>query len=156
MADRNVTINGVAASWADVAFSVSLNSGASVDIVDISGLDWARGVEVGEQRGRGGVLRATTRGQATYEASATFYESGWDQLEDALAAVNADNMSLVFFSIRGLWTPPGSTRINQVEIVGSRIINDSQSNQEGVDPTKREVTFKPTKIRTNGRMLLGG
>ena len=156
MADRTATINGVVPSWADMSFEFSLYEGRTVEIVDISALNFAENIEVGEKRGAGGRLRGTTRGQGTPEASATMYQEGWNVLEEALAEVNADNMSLVMLTVRALWTPPGSSRIDKVEIVGSRVVGLSSSNAEGVDPSAREITFKPIKLKLNGRQLLGG
>lgn len=156
MADRTATINGAVPSWADLSFDFTLYEGKNVRISDISALNFAENIEVGEKRGAGGRLRGTTRGQGTPEASATLYQEGWDQLEDALAEVDPDNMSLVYLTVRLLWTPPGSSRIDRVEIVGSRITGLSSSNAEGVDPSQREITFKPIRIKTNGRQLLGG
>lgn len=154
--DRNVSINGVVPSWADLSFTLSIYEGRDIVITDISALNWASNVEVGEKRGTGGHLRGTTRGQASYEASATFYADGWFEVEEALGEVNASNISLVKFSIGALWTPPGSTRIHTCNIDGARVISDGSSNAEGVDPSAREITFSPMRIISNGKALLGG
>jgi hypothetical protein len=155
--DRSTSINGVVPSWADLKFSLSIYDGRELAVItDISALNWASTVEVGEKRGAGGILRGHTRGQPSYEASATFYADGWVEVEEALAEVNRSNISLVRFSILALWTPPGTTRIHRCEIDGARVIGDSSSNAEGVDPSAREITFAPLRIISNGTALLGG
>lgn len=155
------TIQGVPASWADIRTTVTLHEGRSIEIEDLSALSWKRVVETEQTRGAGGAIRGTPRGQASYEAGATFLESGVAQLEAALAEVDAENISLVEFSIVAIWTPPRAVRNRKVEIFGVRLIEDGFSNALGVEASSSELKFLPTLIisypdaKGPGNTLLG-
>jgi len=111
-------------------------------------------VEVGVVRGTsGGRKRKRTTGQADSECTVTFYKTGWKRFRTVLAAKNP-KISLVGFDILIQHTPPGSTEIHNVKIVGCRVLGRSADMAEGADPDKIEVTVNPMLIEEDGITLL--
>jgi hypothetical protein len=79
-------IDGRAPSFAEVATTVDVIGGQSVD-VSFKALSWESKIERGEQRGPGGRLRARTTGKKDDTASCTMYRSELKVLQRALVAV---------------------------------------------------------------------
>ena len=90
-------------------------------------------------RGARGRIRGKTTGQGAYEASVNLLEAGVAQLEQALAEIDAGNISLVEFMISGIWTPPRARRNRKVEILNCALIEDGFSNALGPDETASEI-----------------
>ncbi len=143
-------IDGVAASWADIAVRISGVGLPLLEIGDISALSSSWTVEVGEQREGGRVIKRT-RGSVSYEASMTLYASGFQKLMRGLAAAalltgNQKAISLVPFSVNIQWTPPGSIDILQRRIKGCRILGNTQDSSEGTDATQFELPLSPLEV----------
>lgn len=156
------TLNDIEPSWADIAVTATVSGGQLIQMADVAALKWSRKVEVGEKRGAsGGRVMARTTGQASYEASATFYRSGVRNLIKALMAVaptrgNQVVISLASFDILVQHSPPGETEIYQVKIKGCRFLGDADDMKEGMDPDKVEVTLNPLEIANiiNGKEVV--
>ena len=161
------TLNGESQSWANIGVKASLYDGPSIDLSDIVGLDWDNAAERGVQRGKGGRIKAFTRGQATPSAKISFYADGClafiEKLIDiAISKGFVENGEAIYgqvgFDILIQHTPLGSTGILQVELVGCRLAKDAASYAEGTDADKNELELSITGVvRTingkKGRLL---
>jgi hypothetical protein len=147
-------LNGVAPSWADVAISLPIYRGQTVKTSDIAELKWSDKVDVGTTRGtNGGRKSKRTTGQYDCEASITFYKDGWRVFRLALAAKNK-RLSLAGFDVMVQHTPPGSSAIHTVKIVGCRVVGRTASMAEGSDADKIEVPLNCMRIEEDGVCLL--
>ncbi len=156
MATRSYPLlNGVAPSWADLSVTIQLYSGPSIKTADIAGLSWSDSVEVGTQRGTsGGRKLKRTTGQYDCEGSITFYNGeGYEAFETALAAKDK-RISLVVFDVMVQHTPPNSTQIYTVKLVGCRMLGRGSDPAEGSDPDQIEVPLSVMLVERNGRTLL--
>jgi len=133
------TINGIEPSWADVAFSIPLYSGPTVQTNDIAAFKLSDKVTVGVKKGTsGGRIMARTVGDLESDASITFYLGGWRKFMRALATKNK-KISLVGFDVLTLFSPPGETDIYKFKIIGGRVIGRSLDMAEGSDAQKIEI-----------------
>lgn len=154
MAIATIYANGqeIEPSWADISITITPYGAPITEIIEISGISWGRTVEIGERRGTsGGRVTARTTGSATFEASATFYRSGYRKLLKALAEVaptrgNQVQVGLVGFDILVQHTPPGETEIYTTKIKGCRLVGDSSDMAEGSDADTLEVTLNPIEV----------
>ena len=152
MAANYPLLNGIAPSWADVAVTIPIYEGETVELIDFSALDWEDTVEIGEQKGASGgrVLRRTT-GDLKLDAKATLYRSGLRQLCRALAKKapvrgNQKRITLVGFDILIQHTPPGESDIYQCKIKGCRLLGRAWKLAEGMDAEKVEIKLNPIEI----------
>lgn len=140
------TINEVEPSWADVSISIPLYSGPTVQTNDIAALKFSDKVDVGVKRGtNGGRKTGRTTGQLDNDASITFYLNGWKLMRTALASKNK-KISLVGFDIISQWTPPGSTDIISVKVLGCRVVGRNWDLSEGADPQTIEIPINIMNI----------
>ena len=154
MAGEYPTLNEVEPSWADVRVSLPVYGAQTIITPDIAALKWSDKVEVGTVRGtNGGRKTKRTTGQYDCDASVTFYRSGWRLFRAALAARDS-RISLVGFDIIVQHTPPGSTDIFMVKIVGCRITGRSHDMAEGADAEKVELPINAMLIEEDGVTLL--
>lgn len=145
-------LDGIAPSWADITVRASPAGAPLIDMKDISAIHTGRTVEVGEQRGAsGGRVMKRTTGQVSYEASITFYRSGFQRFMRALALIapprgNQKIVSLVHFGVQILHTPPGDVEIYERRIKGCRVLGDTLDGAEGTDADTIEVPISPIEI----------
>jgi hypothetical protein len=145
-------LNDFAPSWANIAVTATVYDGQLLDIFDITGINWSRSVEVGEQRGAsGGRVMARTQGDISFEASMTLYRSGYRKLVKALMEVaptrgNQKLIGLVGFDIMIQHSTEGDPEIYQTKIKGCRLLGDSNDNSEGTDADTVEITLNPIEI----------
>jgi hypothetical protein len=146
-------LNDVAPSFADVVLKITPTGGPVLTTEDFAALTDGRTVEVGEQRGASGgrVMRRTT-GSISYEASITFYRSGYQTLYRAMAALaptargNQKVLSVVPFNVQIQHTPFGTTEIYDRRWRGCRIIGDGMSLAEGTEADQIEVPVSVIEI----------
>jgi hypothetical protein len=140
-------------SWSDISITITPYGAPITEIIEISGISWARTVEIGERRGTsGGRVTARTTGAASFEASATFYRSGYRKLLKALVAAkpptrgNQVQVGIPGFDILVQHTPPGETEIYTTKIKGCRLVGDSSDMAEGSDADTLEITLNPIEV----------
>jgi hypothetical protein len=146
-------VRGFATSWAEVSAAFTIDQGATLSPRGIKEVNWSDTVEVGEERGlSGGAVQARTTGQYSCEASLVMYQSGWLELQNAIAAVaptqaGVKQLSIPTFDLLVKYERRDQPdTIHRVKLKGCRILGRSGANSEGVDPTMREVTLNPVKI----------
>ncbi len=161
MSGEYPTLNEVEPSWADVTITIALYNGPTVSTPDIAGIKISDKVDIGIVRGTsGGKKRKRTTGQLDNDASITFYQSGWVLHRDALASVAPVNVagqrqiSLVGFDIMYQFTPPGSTKIFSLKVVGCRVVGRSFEGAEGPDAQKIEIPLNIMDIEEEGGIVL--
>jgi len=151
------TLNGVAQSWADCVVTAGIYGGLSIDAEDIKDISWKRTLEQGEQRKTGGQLKGKTAGQAGYEASITWYASGYWKMVAALGAAaqaagyvkdGEVELSRVGFDIVVQHTPAGVDKPRGVEILGCQWTEDGSDMAEGVDADTMSTNPSPRRIVT--------
>ena len=157
------TLNGVAQSWADIAVTCSIYDGLDIEAEDIKDISWKRTLEQGEQRKTGGQLKARTAGQAGYEATITWYASGYWKMVNALGAAaesagyetNGEyELSKVGWDVTVQHTPEGVDKPRKVELLGCQWTEDGSSMAEGTDADTMSTNPNPRRIVTvdeNGR-----
>jgi hypothetical protein len=145
-------LNGVAPSFADVVLKITPDGGPVLTTEDFAALSDGRTVEVGEQRGASGgrVMRRTT-GSISYEASITFYRSGYQKLYREMAKLapsrgNQKVISVVTFAVQIQHTPFGSDEVFDRRWRGCRILGDALSLAEGTDADQIEVPVSVIEI----------
>lgn len=154
MASEYPTLNEVSPSWADVRLSFPIYGGQTIVTPDLAAVKWSDKVEVGLVRGtNGGRKSKRTTGQYDCEATLTFYREGWKLLRSGLAAKNT-KISLVGFDVMIQHTPPGSSEIFNVKIIGCRVMGRSGDMAEGADAEKIEIPVNPMLIEEDGITLL--
>ncbi|OFX05628.1 MAG: hypothetical protein A3E78_14490 [Alphaproteobacteria bacterium RIFCSPHIGHO2_12_FULL_63_12] len=151
-------MNGHECSFADIKVHFNVPGGATVAIVDLEGIKWDRKVEFGESRGTsGGRVMKRTRGQVSYEASATVTRAGCEQLKEAIevAALAAGEtrgnqviISGVAFDILIQHTPFGDSRIYEAKLSGCRYSGDGSDSKQGNEPDMIELNLSPIEIST--------
>lgn len=132
------TLNATVPDWASASIVMNVYDGAVVDSEDIKGITCSDSIEFGVQRGKGGKKRARGTGQLDNEASLSLYRTGHQALTRALMAVapvsNGQRQTgLVGFDIFYQHTPPGSSEIYLVKILGCRRAGREFSGAEGPD-----------------------
>jgi len=152
MAQAYPSLNGIAQSWADIVVTMPLHDGPLLEMIDISDINHESMVEVGEQRGAsGGRVLKRTRGALSDSCGMTLYASGADRFEAALAAVapvRGDErlIRLVHFDIIVQHTPPNSTDIRSIEMLGVCMLGRGETYSEGTDADKCDVSLSVAKI----------
>jgi hypothetical protein len=138
-------LDGIAPSWADIIVRATPSGGPLVEMRDIAAINTGRSLEVGIQEGvTGGRPKARTSGKAGFEASITFYRSGYDLFIEALSLLapnvrgNEYAISLVHFGIEIQHTPFGSSRIFHRRLKGCRVMGDTMNSAEGTDAQQVE------------------
>jgi hypothetical protein len=148
------TLQDIEPSWADVRANFPIYGGQTIITPDIAAIKWSDKVDVGLARGTsGGRKMKRTTGQYDCDATLTFYRSGWRLFRLALAEKDK-RISLVGFDILIQHTPPGTTEIFNVKIVGCRVTGRSADMAEGSDPEKIEIPVNPMLIEEDGITLL--
>lgn len=136
------TFNGNVPDWASAEIVLNVPGGATLDDLDIQGITCADSVEIGIQRGKGGGKKARGVGQADHEASLTLYRTGHLAMSRALMAAaegagfisnGAIQIGLVSFDIYYKHTPPGSSEIFLVKVLGCRLVGREFAGTEGTD-----------------------
>ncbi len=145
-------LDGICPSWADFYCKASPSGVALLDIKDVKSINTGTSMEIGEQRGASGgrVIKRTT-GSVKNEASMTLYRSGYQKFLRGLKAAaplrgNQRAMSLVFFGLQFLWTPPGDVEIYEVRIKGCRYTGRALNTAEGSDADTVDVALNPIEI----------
>lgn len=154
-------LDGIAPSWADIIVRATPLGGPLIDIKDIKSIETGVTVEVGEQRGAsGGRVMKRTTGAVSYEAKATLYRDGYDNLIEKLSALapkrgKQDLVSLVTFGIQVQHTPPGSSKIFEYRIKGCRLLGRTLASAEGTDADTVDLVLNPLEIVDikNGREI---
>lgn len=152
MATNNYPIfDGIAPSWADVVANFTTSGGVAFATEDIKSINTGTSLDIGEQRGTGGIVRRRTTGSASSEATVVFYRSGFQKFLRALKAEaplvgNKRRIALVHFSIQELWTPYGEVDIFETRIKGCRIKGRTLNTQEGSDADTVEVPLSVLEI----------
>jgi hypothetical protein len=143
-------LNGIAPSWADVAVSVTPSGASLIKTNQIKSLNSSRKVDVGLQKQGGRVFKRTT-GESTQEGTIVFYRDGYDELIREFVKIapkrgNECLISLVYFTVQVLHTPPGSTKIYERIWEGVRIVGDTMNGAEGTDAQEVEVPVSIIQI----------
>src|SRR5665213_779363 len=146
------SLNGIAASWADVQTTITPDQATALQTIDYSAINWDRAVTVGEQRGAsGGRVMARTTGSVAYTADATFYYSGYRALlkslmQNAPTRGNQKIISGVSFDILIQHSVPGDPEIYTVKLKGCRLLGDAAKLKEGTDADQLDLTLNPIEI----------
>ena len=142
-------------SWADLTVSPIIPGGATLTLLDLEGWKWARKLERAESRGIGGRIKKRTRGQASFEASATATRGGWmgilEGIEVAATALNLVRDDIVViggvdFDVLLQHTPLGSTRVYTVKLIGCSLDSDSSDMKQGNEADMIEMGLNPMDI----------
>ncbi len=147
------SVDGIASSWSDINVSITPLSGTTLTGADISGIKASGKTEVGVQK-KGGKVVARTTGETSYEASASFYRSGYRKLVDVMVAAapayavngNQVRLSLITFDVDIQHTPPGETRIYHRRLKGCRLLGFSDDMKEGTEADKLDITLNPVLV----------
>lgn len=151
------TLNGVVQSWADLTVTCGIYGGISIEAEDIKDISWKRTLEQGEQRKTGGQLRGKTAGQASYEATVTWYASGyWKMVAGLGAAASAAGyvvdgeveLSKIGWDINVQHKPQGIDKPRRVEILGCQWTEDGSDMSEGTDADTMATNPSPRRIVT--------
>jgi hypothetical protein len=152
------SVNGHAASWADLVCTMNVPEGATVGLVDLEAINWSRSVEVGELRGTsGGRPMSRTAGSVSYEGACTLSKTGHAMLMEALevaaeaAGLTRGNqviISGVSFDVLLQHTPLGDSRIYTTKLSGCRYLGDSGDSSQGNEAEVIEITLNPIEIAT--------
>lgn len=146
------SIDGIAASWADIQVTTIVSGGALVETTDIAAIKTADKMEVGRQEGTsGGRTMKRTQGKATYEASMTLYKSGYRNFIKALkdsapSRGNQKVIGVVAFDILIQHTPINEEEIYVRKLKGCRYAGGSHDMKEGTDADQVEVTLDVLEI----------
>lgn len=145
-------------SWANIAVTIDVLDGETVETADFAGIKWDRGVEVGEKRGAsGGRVMARTGGQGSQNASATMYRGGLRRLRRALKNAakakgfvrgNQVIIGRVAFDVLIQHSFFGSDDIHETRLRGCRYLGDADDMAEGPDADQVEITLNPIEIIT--------
>ncbi len=143
-------LNGIAPSWADVGVSITPNGAAIIQTKQIKSLNSSRKVDVGVQKQGGRVFKRTT-GESSQEGTMVLYRDGYDELIREFVKIapkrgNEYLISLVYFTVQVLHTPPGSVKIYERIWEGVRIIGDTMNGAEGTDADEVEVPVSIVQI----------
>ena len=135
-------LDGFAPSWADVTLKIKPDGASVLTARDIKSISRGRSVDVGIQMA-GGRTKRSTVGSSSNEAGFVLYYSGSQAfmraLKDAAIAEglvrdgNVAQVSLVFFQVDYIFTPPGSSEIIERRLKGCRLLSDTESPAEGTD-----------------------
>lgn len=146
------TLQGDAPSWADIETTFSVYEGKVLDMADLAGVKWGRKVEIGEQRGTGGRLRARTGGRPSYEGSMTIYRSAYLAFMRALMekaptdAAGRKRVGKVAFDILIQFTPEGTDDVHIVNMKGCRLMEDGEDSKDSADPNQIECALHVMEI----------
>lgn len=144
--------DGIAPSWADIIVRATPSGAAIVDMKDIFSINTGITVEVGEQVGAsGGRVMKRTTGSVKYEATITFYRSGYQRFLRALMDLapprgNQRLLSLVHFGVQIQHTPPGDVEIYETRLKGCRVLGRTMNTAEGNDAQQVEVPLSVIEI----------
>lgn len=155
MADNSsASLNVHECSWADGAVNI-LTTGATVPLLDIESWKWGVKNERGESRGISGRVKKRTRGQPSYEGSASATRAGWMVVLEAIEAV-AVTLGLVRddkviiggvdFDVIIQHSPLGDTRIYAVKMSGCSLDGFSSDMKQGSDADIIEMTLNPLEV----------
>jgi hypothetical protein len=155
MAESYASLIDFATSWANAKIAITPYDGVVLDDADIAAISHSGTVEVGVQKS-GNRTRARTEGEASYEASITFYRSGLKKLRDALVAVapeyavrgNQIRISMITFDVDIHHSPPGQAPIQHTRIKGSRMIGYTDDMAEGPDADQVEIPLHVVEVAT--------
>ncbi len=157
MADNSsASLNVHECSWADLTSDLLIPGGAAASVTELEGAKWSRKNERAETRGIGGRLKKRTKGQASFEASATATRGGWMMLAEAIEAkavelgqVRDDKVIIagIDFDLLLQHTPLGETRIYRVKLVGCSLDADSSDMKQGNEADMIELGLNPLEIQ---------
>lgn len=144
-------LNGIAPSWADISVKTQGAGLPLIDHKDIKSCTRTRTVEEGVQRAPGGRIMRRTTGQPSQEFAWVLYRTGYEIFYATLAEIapvrgNVAKVSLVFFDIQVMHTPPGSDQIFQYRVKGARVIGDTMAHAEGVEADTVEVPLSTVEV----------
>lgn len=153
MADSYASLIDFATSWANAKIAITPYSGVTLDEADIAAISHSGSVELGVQKS-GNRVKARTEGEASYEASITFYRSGLKKLRDALVAAapehairgNQIRLSLVGFDVDIDHSAPGAASIQHTRIKGCRLIGYTDDMAEGPDADQIEIPLSVIEV----------
>ena len=137
-----------AKSWADLIADVVVHDGETVTDVDIAALAWGATRSRGLQR-KHGRKYARTRGTTDYSGSATFFDSGWEAVRQALQAVAvAKNLEIfdVTFDIIAKRKPVDSTVVETAVLENCCLNEASADYAEGDDPDQHTVALDVMRV----------
>jgi len=147
-------LDGFAPSWADFSLKIQPVGVSLLTARDVKSLTSGSTVEIGVQKA-GGRVRQTTVGEVSHEGSFVLYLSGARKFERALkdAALaqgfvrdgGVVQVSLVFFQVDYLFTPPGSVEIIERRLKGCRLLSDNEAPSEGTDATTVDYKIHVTE-----------
>lgn len=138
-------VNDVDYTWHDLEFSYRKDGGSATITDGITALSWAHKTAVTNNYGAGRKPRSQSVGAyRPEESSMTFFKKAWE----AIKADIGDGWQGAPFSIDLKYRNPGEP-INTVAIQG-RLQGESESLAEGDEASMVEVTYMPSKIKTNG------
>lgn len=158
MADNSsASLNAHECSWADIAVNILAPGGATVNLLDIEGWKWSRKNERAESRGTSGRPKKRTRGQVSYEGSASATRGGWMVVLEAIEAValalgqvRDDKVIIggIDFDVIIQHTPLGDSRIYAVKLSGCSLDGDSSDMKQGNEADIIELVLNPLEIST--------
>jgi hypothetical protein len=137
-----------AKSWADLIADVVVHDGETVTDVDIAALAWGATRSRGLQR-KHGRKYARTRGTTDYSGSATFFDSGWEAVRQALQAVAVSKNLEIFdvtFDIIAKRKPVDSTVVETAVLENCCLNEASADYAEGDDPDQHTVALDVMRV----------
>jgi len=142
-------------SWADMEATINVPGGATVQVQDFEAWKWAAKNERGESRGMGGRIRKRTRGQPSFEGSATATRGGWMQLLEAietaaiaLELLRGDQVIVggIDFDVVIQHSPLGDSRIYAVKMKGCSLDGYSSDMKQGNEADMIELDLNPIEV----------
>jgi hypothetical protein len=145
------TLNQNAVSWAEIDTTFTVAGGKSVETADYSDISLKDSMEVGEQKGAGGIIRRYTAGAVSQEGSVTFYRSGFRTFQKAVierapTRGNQVRIGLVLFDVLIQHSVDPDPEIYVLKMKGCRIKGREWSFAEGVEADKVTVPLLVTQI----------
>ncbi len=153
--NSSASLNVHECSWADGAITIIAPGGPTVPMLDLEAWKWGRKNERGESRGMSGRVKKRTRGQPSYEASATATRSGWmliletiEEIATALGRIRDDKVIIggIDFDVLIQHTPLGDDRIYAVKLSGCSLDSDSSDMKQGNEADMVEMALNPIEI----------
>lgn len=154
----SASVNVHECSWADLEAVLNVPGGASLNLYDFEALKWGRKLEVSGTKGMsGGRPMKRTRGDASYEGSATASRAGWmillSALETAAVALSLARgdrvpIGVIEFDLLLQHSPLGDPQTYAVKMSGCRLLGDASDMKQGPEADMIELELNPIEVAT--------
>lgn len=145
-------IAGQMPSWAELALSVEIDGGPSLNVEDLESVDFSDTLTPGRVKGAGGRTIGNTVGEHEADGQIVVYYARAVSFERALKLQNPlKPLGTCMFDLALSWTPMDfNGEIFTVRLVGCRIMSRQVSVAQGPDPLKKTYPLFVTTVEDNG------